>query len=57
MAGDLARKYLDLLEKLDGDETLERFERLRSLPFPNSEKIYNEAVGDYLAAVLEGEWE
>ena len=57
MAGDLARRYLDLLDSLEADDVLERLNKLRTLPFPNSEKIHNEAVQDYLTALLDGEWE
>jgi hypothetical protein len=57
MAGEVARRYLDLLEQLESDDVMERLDKLRALPFPDSSKIYNEAVSDYLAALMNDEWE
>ena len=57
MAGDIARRYLDLLDQLESDDVMERLEKLRTLPFPDSSKIYNEAVSDYLSALMNAEWE
>lgn len=55
-AGDVARKYLDLLDTLESDDVMDRLERLRTLPFNEADKLYNEAVNDYLTALLNGEW-
>jgi hypothetical protein len=56
MAGDIARKYIDLLDDLEDDEDYMKLNRIRHMPFPNSEELYNEAVKDFIQAKLDGTW-